>query len=216
MQTLAPYFAYVAALGIAAVIPGPGIAALVGQALGGSRRASLMFQVGIALGDVTYLTVAVVGLAAIANTFAGAFLVIKFLGALYLLYLAYVFWTSSAGLTKVQKQSSRSDGAAFLAGYLVTLGNPKTIVFYLALLPTVLNLGDVGVSQWAVLSILTILVIFAALSPYMLLASKARHMMTQPKALTRLNRFAACFIGGAGTLILVEAVVTLNAAITKP
>ncbi|UZD91174.1 LysE family translocator [Cognatishimia activa] len=205
METLTPYLAYIAALGIAAVIPGPGIAALVGQALGGNQRASSMFLAGIALGDVTYLTVAVVGLAAIAKAFAGAFIIIKFLGAAYLLYLAYKFWTSDAGLTRVQKAKNQSDGGSFLAGYFVTLGNPKTIVFYLALLPTVLNLNNVHVAQWAVLSVLTILVIFAALAPYMLLASKARNMMTQPKALKRLNRFAAAFIGGAGSLILAEA-----------
>ena len=205
MESLTPYFAYVAALGIAAVIPGPGIAALVGQALGGNQRASSLFLAGIALGDVTYLTVAVVGLAAIAKTFAGAFVAIKFLGAAYLLYLAYKFWTSDAGLTRVQKAKSQSDGGYCLAGYFDTLGNPKTIVFYLALLPTVLNLNNVHVTQWAVLSVLTILVIFGALAPYMLLASKARNMMTQPKALKRLNRFAAAFIGGAGSLILAEA-----------
>lgn len=205
MDTIAPYLAYVAALGIAAVIPGPGIAALVGQALGGNQRASAMFLAGIALGDVTYLTVAVVGLAAIAKAFAGAFIVIKLLGGAYLLYLAFKFWTSDAGLTKVQKAGARSDGGSFLAGYFVTLGNPKTIVFYLALLPTVLDLNNVHVAQWSVLSVLTILVIFAALAPYMLLASKARTMMKQPKALKRLNRFAAAFIGGAGTLILTEA-----------
>ncbi|SHG79388.1 LysE family translocator [Cognatishimia maritima] len=205
METLAPYFAYIAALGIAAVIPGPGIAALVGQALGGNQRASTMFLAGIALGDVTYLTVAVVGLAAIAKTFASAFIVIKFLGAAYLLYLAYKFWTSEGALTHVKRARAQSDGESFLAGYFVTLGNPKTIVFYLALLPTVLDLNNVHVTQWAILSVLTILVIFSALAPYMLLASKARTLMTQPKALKRLNRFAAAFIGGAGSLILAEA-----------
>jgi len=208
METLAPYFAYIAALGLAAVIPGPGIAALVGQALGGNQRASSMFLAGIAIGDVTYLTVAIVGLAAIAKTFAGAFLVIKFLGAAYLLYLAYKFWASDAGLTRVQKAKSQSDSGSFWAGYFVTLGNPKTIVFYLALLPTVLNLNNVHMTQWAVLAVLTVLVIFSALAPYMLLASKARNMMAEPRALKRLNRFAASFIGGAGSLILFEAAST--------
>ena len=205
METLAPYLAYIAALGIAAVIPGPGIAALVGQALGGNQRASTMFLAGIALGDVTYLTVAVVGLAAIAKTFASAFIVIKVLGGAYLLYLAYKFWTSDVGLTKVKRAESQSGFGSFLAGYFVTLGNPKAIVFYLALLPTVLDLNNVHMGQWAVLAVLTIAVIFAALSPYAVLASKARRMMTQPKTLKRLNRFAAAFIGGAGTLILAEA-----------
>ena len=205
METIAPYLAYIAALGIAAVIPGPGIAALVGQALGGNQKASALFLAGIALGDVTYLTVAVIGLAAIAKTFASAFIVIKVLGGAYLLYLAYMFWTSDAGLTKVQRAKEKSATGSFVEGYFVTLGNPKTIVFYLALLPTVMDLNNVHFAQWAVLAVLTILIIFAALAPYAVLAAKARNMMTQPSALKRLNRFAAAFIGGAGTLILSEA-----------
>ena len=77
MDIIAPFIAYAAALAVAAAIPGPGVAALVGQSLGGSMRASLFFLLGMSLGDVTYLTVAIVGLAAIAEAWAGALLVIK-------------------------------------------------------------------------------------------------------------------------------------------
>ena len=66
MDSFAPLVAYAAALAIAAVIPGPGVAALVGQALGRGLRPSLFFLGGIALGDVVWLTVAIAGLAALA------------------------------------------------------------------------------------------------------------------------------------------------------
>ena len=81
MDTITPFFVYAAALFIAAAIPGPGIAALVGQSLGGNARRAGFFMLGIALGDVTWLTVAIVGLAAVAKTFASAFVVIKLFGA---------------------------------------------------------------------------------------------------------------------------------------
>ena len=86
------YLAYAAALAIAAVIPGPGVAALVGQALGGSFRSCFFFLAGLALGDVVYLTVAVAGLAAVASLFSGAVVIIKILSGAYLLYLAWQFW----------------------------------------------------------------------------------------------------------------------------
>lgn len=70
MDSFAPLLAYTAALAIAAVIPGPGVAALVGQALGNGLRAALFFLGGIALGDVVWLSVAVAGLAALAQVFA--------------------------------------------------------------------------------------------------------------------------------------------------
>lgn len=205
MEFIAPYLTYVIALGIAAAIPGPGIAALVGQALGGKLRISMFFIAGVALGDVTYLTVAVIGLAAVAQTFAGAFVVAKILGAAYLLYLAYQFWTAPTDATRIQTQSQRSGVRALLAAYLVTLGNPKTVVFYLALLPTVMNLETVGAAQWATLVVLTMLVLFGTMLPYAMLANRTRRLMTRPGALRRLNRFAGATIGTAGAFILGEA-----------
>lgn len=209
MDMIAPFIAYSAALAVAAVIPGPGIAALVGQALGSGLRTSLFFIAGIALGDILYLTVAIAGLAAVVQLFAGAFLIVKILGGTYLLYLAYKFWRSEAGLSEVNRINNRSGFKAFLTGLAVTIGNPKAIVFYLALVPTVLNLGQVGVTEWIALSGLTMAVLFVTLTPYALLASKARRMMTRTEMLTRLNRFAAGIIGSAGVLIIGQAATAL-------
>ncbi len=206
MGIITPYIAYAAALAVAAAIPGPGVAALVGQSLGGSLRASMLFLLGLAIGDVTYLTVAIVGLAAIAQTWAWALLIVKVLGGGYLLYLAYVFWTTEATISKVRSRKDRSNWAAFLSGYLITIGNPKTVIFYLALAPAVLDMGAVTAVGWLYLSIITIAVLFAVLSPYVMLAVRARSMMTRPSALQRLNRFAAAFIGGAGCFILGEVI----------
>ncbi|TFF18397.1 LysE family translocator [Jiella endophytica] len=205
--SIAPFAAYAAALGIAAFIPGPGVAGLVGQSLGSGLRAALFFLAGLALGDLAYLTIAVAGLAALAEIFAEAFLVVKILGGAYLIYLATVFWRNRGGLAELHAAKARSGARSLLAGFMVTLGNPKTIVFYLALLPSVLDLRGVGVSQYVVLSILTILVLFLVLSPYAFVAAKARGMMTRPQAIRRLNRAAGGVIGGAGALILGEAAV---------
>ena len=206
MELLAPYIAYAVALAVAAVIPGPGVAALVGQSLGGSTRASMFFLFGLSLGDVTYLTVAVIGLATIAQTWAGALLLIKALGGAYLIYLAYRFWTTDVTVSEVRSRRDRSNGAAFIAGYVITIGNPKTVIFYLALAPAVLDMGAVTALGWLYLSLITIVVLFIVMTPYVVLAVRARNMMTQPKSLRRLNRFAASFIGGAGMLVLGEAV----------
>lgn len=207
METIAPFLAYAAALSIAAVIPGPGVAALVGQALGGGMRPAVFFLGGLVLGDLVYLTVAVAGLAALAQVFSGVMLVVKALGGAYLIYLAYLFWTSKGGLTQVQASAGRSDQRAFLSGFTVTLGNPKTIVFYLALLPTVMDLGGVGLGAWVGLVMVSVLVLIVVLVPYVLLATKARSLMTRPEALRLLNRVAAGIIGGAGALILGQAAV---------
>ena len=209
MDPITPFIAYAAALAVAAVIPGPGVAALVGQSLGGNARASMGFLLGISLGDVTYLTIAVVGLAAIANTLSWAVLGIKVLGGGYLLYMAYKFWTTDAEATAVKTRKDKDGVAALLSGYLVTIGNPKAIVFYLALAPSVVDMNAVTIADWLILATISVTVLFAVLTPYVVLSVRARAMMSRPSTLARLNRFAGTMIGGAGALILGEVVVGL-------
>ena len=93
-MTLAGIVTYSGALAVAAAIPGPGVTALVARALGSGFRLSLFMAFGFVLGDLTYLTAVVLGLAFVAQTFGTVFLVIKWLGVAYLAWLAWTFWTS--------------------------------------------------------------------------------------------------------------------------
>ena len=162
---IASLLAYAAALGLAAAIPGPGVAALVGQSMGRGLKAALFLLAGIILGDVVYLTVAIAGLAAIAKTFASVFLLVKMLGGAYLIYLSVKLWKSTSKATRVETLKERTNLGSFLTGFSVTMGNPKTIVFYLALLPTVLDLTSVDLAQWTLLVGLTVCVLGATLAP---------------------------------------------------
>lgn len=202
---VASLFAYALALGLAAAIPGPGVAALVGQSMGNGLRAALFLLGGIALGDLVYLTVAIAGLSAVATAFSGIFLIVKILGGLYLCYLAVGLWKNRSGLEEAGAAHRQSDHASFLSGFSLTLGNPKTIIFYLALLPTVLDLSSIGIGKWALLSLVTVAVLFLTLTPYAVLAARARQVLKRPAALQGLNRAAAAIIGGTGLVILGQA-----------
>ena len=204
-ETIAPFLAYAGALAVAAAIPGPGVAAVVGRSLGSDARGALPFVVGLALGDVIFLTVAVLGLSVLAATFAGVFTAVKVAGGLYLIYLAWRFWTAGVDPTRVERERAQSAWMAGLSGLAVTLGNPKTVVFYLALLPNVIDLASVTVLDWLVLSVLTLAVLFAVMLPYSVAAARLRALFASAVALRRLNRGAALFIGGAGALILADA-----------
>ena len=160
---------------------------------------------GLALGDVVYLSAAVLGLAYIASTFGTAFMVIKYAGVAYLLWMAVSFWRKGVTAEKVAAQSAGDALSSFLAGFMVTLGNPKVIVFYLALLPTFLDLSTVTPVDFGVLIVLTFAVLVAVMIPYIGLAGRARHMLQSPRALKMLNRIAASFLAGAATAIAVRA-----------
>jgi threonine/homoserine/homoserine lactone efflux protein len=200
-MTLTGYIAYASALAIAAAIPGPGVTALVGRALGSGFKASLVMAFGLLLGDVFYLTAAVLGLALLAQTFGLAFLVMKWLGVAYLLWLACQFWRAGISPRTVDAGKEASFTASFLAGLTVTLGNPKTMIFYLALTPTLVDLQSITLSEYAILAALTASVLLIVLVPYLVLAAKARLLLQAPRALKVLNRAAAAFLGGAAVAI---------------
>jgi threonine/homoserine/homoserine lactone efflux protein len=201
-MTLAGFITYSGALAIAAAIPGPGVTALVARALGSGFRSSLFMALGLMLGDLVYLTAVVLGLAFVAQTFGTVFVVIKWLGVAYLAWLAYVFWT--AGITPETIEARKGKGglvASFVAGLTVTMGNPKTMVFYLALTPTLVDLHALTAADYGILVLCTVAVLMVVLVPYLALAAKARWLLKTPRALKALNRTAAGFMAGAAAAI---------------
>lgn len=204
-MTLAGFIAYSGALAVAAAIPGPGLTALIARALGSGFRSSLFMALGLVIGDLTYLTAAVLGLAFIAQTFGTVFLVIKWLGVGYLGFLAWSFWNS--GITAETVEARKAKGGALtslLAGLTVTLGNPKTMIFYLALTPTLVDLRAITAADFGILVACTVAVLLVVLVPYLALAAKARWFLQTPRALKALNRTAAAFMAGAAAAIAVR------------
>ncbi len=118
MMDLTSLLVFTGALFVAAASPGPGIAAIVARVLGGGMNGAIAFTAGVALGDVVWLTFAVLGLAVVAQTFQGVFLVIKYAGAAYLLYLAWKLWTAPVVAHDVAPDKSDVNRTRlFLAGW---------------------------------------------------------------------------------------------------
>lgn len=204
-MTLAALLAYCGALFIAAIIPGPGITAIVARALGSGFRSTFFMGLGVIIGDMAYLTAVVLGLSFIAQSFTTTFMLIKIAGALYLAYLAWKLWTS--GLLPQDIEARRSTGmtASFLSGLFVTAGNPKSMLFYVALVPTLIDLDTIGLKDYGILLVATFAVLLAVVIPYIALASRARLFLKQPKALQRLNRIAAGILAGTAAYIATRA-----------
>lgn len=204
-MTFATLLAYSGALFIAAAIPGPGITAIVARALGAGFRETFFMGLGLILGDTAYLTAVVLGLAFVAHTFATAFFFIKIAGALYLGYIAWKLWTAGLFSQDIAARKSSGNASAFLSGLLVTLGNPKTMLFYVALVPTLVDLETISLADYGLLVAATFIVLLVVLIPYMLLAVKARMLLKRPQELQILNRTAACILAATAAFIAVRA-----------
>jgi len=197
---------YCAALGVAAAIPGPGMAALVARSVSGGALSGFCLLFGVILGDLTYLSFAVFGLAMIAEHFNALFQLVRWGAAIYLCYLAWVFWFARHQVIDSGKPVQRKAlVSAAVSGLTITLGNPKTIAFYLALLPLVINLETVSLQTWALMLVpLTALVLLAVGAVYILGAVRIRHLLSSLRAQQRLFRGAAVIMAAAAAAMLLR------------
>src|SRR6266852_6094283 len=131
---LAALMVFAGALVVAAASPGPTIAALVARVIGRGLDGAAAFTAGLVLGELVWLAAAILGLAVVAQTFHEVFLVIKYAGAAYLLYLAHRMWTAPAQAIAVEADiGGEGRGRLFLTGLAISLGTTKVMAFYVAL-----------------------------------------------------------------------------------
>jgi len=192
---------FAGALLVAAGSPGPSIAALVARVLTNGYRDVLPFLAAMWIGEALWLSLAVWGLAAIAQSLHLLFVVIKYLGVAYLLYLAWRMWSAPVAARDGALPSEKPAGKLFAAGMAVTLGNPKIMVFYMALLPSIIDLTHMTVLGWAELSVTMIVVLVAIDLFWVALAARARTIFRSPRAVRAANRVSASLMAGAAAAI---------------
>jgi len=192
----AVYFAAVAT-------PGPGVAALVARVLGHGLAGVAPFILGYVVGDLIWLAIAATGLAAIAHLFAGAFIALRIAGAAYLLYIAWGMMRSSfaaACATAAPPRATRG-WRAFSGSLSLTLGNPKVIIFFLSIMPLVVDLNALTPTIFVTIATIAVTVLSATLAAYALAADQARAMLRSSKAMRYVQRAAAGVIAGVAVAI---------------
>ncbi|UWS65501.1 LysE family translocator [Pseudomonas mosselii] len=174
---------------IAAAIPGPAQAGLLGQVVARGARSSVPYIAGMVLGNAVWLLVATLGLAALALQFEHVFVAVKWLGVAFILFFAWSLWTKN--VEKPQQPDNRSAGRGLLAGAALTLSNPKAVVFFGAVLPHAFDLTSLTTSEVVFITLLGIGIDLTVQLAYLLAASKITQAIRSTKAMKRLNRTSA-------------------------
>ncbi|MBE7184546.1 MAG: LysE family translocator [Methylobacterium mesophilicum] len=201
-MTLASLLLFAAALFVAAGTPGPSIAALVSRVLSRGLGDVLPFLAAMWVGEAIWLSLAIWGLAQVAESFHWLFLLIKWAGVGYLAYLAWKMWHAPLAADAAGPVPERTaPWRMFLAGLSVTLGNPKIMMFYLALLPTLLDLTRVSLFGWAELVVTMVLVLVVIDLGWAVAAQGARRLLRSPRAMRAVNRLSATTMAGAAVAI---------------
>ncbi len=187
----------------AAASPGPAVAAVLARVMAKGTAGIAAFVGGLLLGDLVWLSCAVFGIAALAALFQPLFLILKHAGAAYLLYLAWKLWTAPAAPIAAETVKGRGM-SLFLPGLLLAMGNPKTMLFYLALVPTVIDLAALTPLGFIELCAVICAVFTIVFGAYVFLAERARRIFTSPRSLRLVNRSSGLAMAGAATAIVVR------------
>lgn len=193
------------AIFIFGITPGPGVFAILARSMVSGAKSCFALALGMTISDICYLVMACLGLAVIAENYGEVFTVIRWIGAAYLCYLGYKLFTTepdSQGETiKVQ-----SGLMGFVQGFLISASNPKVILFYIAFLPTFMDLTVLGVEDIVLASVLTL---FALMLGLMLIASftaRASGFLSKKSSARRLHQGAGTIMVAAGAYLVLKRV----------
>jgi len=173
----------------------------VARALGNGFRATIPAVLGNTLGDLILMSLSAFGLAVVAREMGSLFLGVKLAGAAYLIWLGYKYWT--VPVADLQLAPSKAH-QGFIAQLMLTLGNPKGLVFFLALMPSVIDLNRLNGAGYAQLYTVTLILIPSIELAYAALASQVRVFLAGATARKRLNKGAAAVMIGAGIGVAVN------------
>lgn len=185
--------------------PGPAVLLVLAHALRGGVRPSLCASGGILFGNALYFAVSATGLGAILAASYRLFMVVKWAGAAYLVYLGLAAIFRRAGPLSMKSAAPVSGWRTFLDGLVLQLANPKSLLFFVVILPQFVDLNGDVVMQVLVLGVTSVSAEFVVLAMYGLLASRFHRIATTP-------RFAAATDRLAGACLVVAAAATVAAS----
>jgi len=182
--------------------PGPGVLATAAQSLSFGFPSALWFVGGIIVGDLLYILAVVLGLTVIAREFQELFFVIRLIGGGYLIYLGCKAFISVPTTMLTTTPSTLQREKVFLNGFLLTLGNPKVILFYAGLMPTFIDLAALDKTDIVILCLVLSMDLGCILAGYAYGADRARHLFTSSKAMRRMNQGAGIVLAGSGIAVI--------------
>lgn len=208
-MSLELWLAFVAASSVLLILPGPTILLVLSYALSQGRRVALATAAGVALGDFVAMTASLAGLGALVATSAELFTLLKWIGALYLVWLGIKLIRAAPGarLGDLPEATPIAPRAIFAHAATVTALNPKSIAFFIAFVPQFIRPGQPLAPQFV-----TLVATFVGLATlnalaYALLADRLRSRIRRPGVLAWLSR-----IGGGALICMGVLTATLRRA----
>lgn len=201
-MTFETWLSFVLVVCVFAVIPGPTVILVVGQAIANGRRAIFPLTAGVVTGDFVAMSLSLVGLGAVLAASSVLFGILKWFGVCYLIYLGVSAWRAEPkGIASDDhKLESVRQLTLFKSSFLVTALNPKDIVFFVAFLPQFVDTTKSVIPQFLILMATFLVIVTVSISCFATFAGSVKHKIQGVRAQKRMNRASGCVLIGAGLL----------------
>lgn len=194
---LSIYLAFIAATAFMIFLPGPSVILTVAHGMSFGWRAALVTVAGATAGVAVQLAIATVGLVSVLEVVADAFEWIRWAGVLYLIYLGIRQWRG-AGSLDVAEAPRSSRGSLFVQGLVVTIPNPKSLIFIAAFLPQFLDPARPLQTQLVIIVPTFLVITFVVTGAWALAAGHARRFMGSLRARRAVARVSGGLLVTAG------------------
>jgi homoserine/homoserine lactone efflux protein len=193
------WIAFVLAATVVLIIPGPTIILVISQAMVHGRSTVLPLVIGVTLGDFTAMTLSLLGLGAVLSSSAALFSVLKWIGAVYLLYLGIKLWRSNPEKQEIRLSTAKaSNQSLFKGAFIVTALNQKSIAFFVAFLPQFISAQSETLPQLLVLGATFLFLAALNATLYALFAGQLSDTMQNATVRRWFNRCGGGALVGAG------------------
>ena len=192
---------------IVVATPGTGVIYTLAAGLARGARASVVAALGCTLGIIPHMIAAITGLAALLNASALAFQTLKYLGVVYLLYMAWATLKERGALAVEEETAPRSASNVILSGILINILNPKLTIFFFAFLPQFVSSNEPrALPQMLELSAVFMVLTFIVFGAYGVFAAAVRnHVVSRPRVMTWMRRgFADSFVALGARLAVTD------------
>ncbi|MCP4747264.1 MAG: LysE family translocator [Desulfobacteraceae bacterium] len=190
---------------VLAVSPGPGVFATVARSLTSGFRPALAVICGLVIGDIIFLLFSIYGLSFVAQTFGKLFFLVRICAGAYLFWLGLKMWFSEPLAPESNEwENQKIQSGNIVSGLLITLSNPKVILFYCSFLPAFIDLSTLKILDISLIICIVIFVLSSVLMIYAYLASYSRRFINSKIVPEKLNRCAAAVMMATGIVIVAK------------
>jgi len=188
-----------------ALIPGVSVLAVSARSAASGFIHGVFTTIGIVVGDIIFILLAIFGLSVLAETMGGLFVLVKYLGAAYLIWLGVALWRSNSKVVEAEEVIESSLLSSFLTGLFITLGDQKAILFYFGFFPAFVDLSAISYFDTSIIIVIAIIAIVGVKLGYAFMAVRASLFFKDSNAMKRINIAAGTMMIGVGIFLVARA-----------